>query len=233
MKRDILKLVMGVVMLAGVWLLMRYVVKGAMEVMPVGTMADTGYVVVIDAGHGGVDPGVLGIGGIQEKDINLIISLKLKALLEEQGIRVVMTRETDAGLYSENDTNKKMADMKARCAIIEEENADMVVSIHQNSFSDPKVSGAQVFYYTHSEEGALMAQSVQDSIRENVDETNLRKIKGNDTYYMLLHTSCPTIIVECGFVTNEEEAALLVTEEYQDAVADAITKGIIEYLSDK
>ncbi len=232
MKREILKLVMGILMLGVVWLLTRYVVKQA-DVLPVGTMSDTDYLVVLDPGHGGIDPGVLGIGGIQEKDLNLVIAMKLKELLQEQGVRVIMTRETDAGLYSETDTNKKIADMKARCSIIEEQEADLVISIHQNSFSDSQVSGAQVFYYTHSEEGALLAQCVQDSIRENVDDTNLRKIKANDTYYMLVHTACPTIIVECGFVTNEEEAALLVTDDYQNSIAAAITSGIIDYLSDK
>jgi N-acetylmuramoyl-L-alanine amidase len=111
---------------------------------------------VIDPGHGGVDPGMLGVNDTVEKEINLAIAYRLKEKLEEQGIMVVLTRTTDDGLYAESDSNKKIADMKKRCSIISENKADIVLSIHQNSFSDSAVCGAQVFYYKHSEKGSAL-----------------------------------------------------------------------------
>lgn len=188
-------------------------------------------VVVIDSGHGGVDPGKESADGLLEKDINLAIAKVLKSKLENAGISVVMTRADDNGLYSENDSNKKMADMKKRCAIIEECNADVVVSIHQNSFQSPSVKGAQMFYYKHSAEGKKLAQIFQRAFKEYVDSTNERVEKANDTYYMLLHTKAPTVIAECGFLSSPQEAALLNSAEYQEKIAAALYYGVIEYFS--
>ena len=109
--------------------------------------------VVIDAGHGGNDPGKIGVDDSQEKDLNLIIAKKVQKLLEQQDVEVVMTRESDAGLYDEQSSNKKVQDMKNRCALINETQPDCVVSIHQNSYHEEYVNGAQVFYYGTSEEG--------------------------------------------------------------------------------
>ena len=241
LKRDMLSLAMGLVMIFSLWMLMRHMLYSGEKEVAAGTAVNTvteeskqtesdeGYLVVIDPGHGGVDPGMLGVNDTVEKEINLAIAYRLKEKLEEQGIKVVLTRTTDDGLYAESDSNKKIADMKKRCEIIAGSNADIVVSIHQNSFSDSRVSGAQVFYYKHSVEGQKLAECIQDSMREGLDETNDRKIKPNDSYYMLIHTPCPTVIVECGFITNYDEAALLVTEEYQKNVADAIAAGIMSY----
>ena len=167
--------------------------------------------VVLDSGHGGFDPGKESSDGILEKHINLAIAERLKELLEKEGIRVVMTRTDDNGLYTESDSNKKIADMKKRCAIIDAAKADIVVSIHQNSYQSPEVKGAQVFYYKHSE--------------------NKRQEKEDSTYYMLLHTGAPTVIAECGFLSNPQEAALLNTAEYRQKVAEALCKGILEYFT--
>lgn len=237
-----LSLVMGLIMIFSLWFLMNHFLYEEETTVSAGaantevntqkesdTAADAEYLVVVDPGHGGVDPGMLGVNNTVEKEINLAVSYVLKEKLEEQGFRVELTRTTDDGLYSESDSNKKIADMKKRCAIIDEKNADIVVSIHQNSFSDSAVSGAQVFYYRHSEKGKELAQYIQDSLRENVDGTNDRRIKANDSYYMLIHTPCPTVIVECGFITNYDEAALLVTEEYQERIAEAIMMGVKTY----
>lgn len=230
MRRELLQLVMGLVMIFSLWFLMKHFLHADSEILSASTAGDTGYLVVIDPGHGGIDPGMLGVNDTVEKEINLQISFILKEKLEEQGIHVMLTRETDDGLYEEGDRNKKIADMKKRCSIIADSNADVVISIHQNSFSDSSVCGGQVFYYKHSIEGQKLAQCIQDAFKEQVDETNDRKIKQNDSYYMLIHTPCPTVIVECGFITNYEEAALLVTREYQDKVARAITGGVVRYL---
>lgn len=188
--------------------------------------------IVIDPGHGGVDPGKVGIDDSLEKEINLAIALKIKEILSKDGYEVILTRETDTGLYEENDSNKKSADMKARCKIIEDSKADLVVSIHQNSFSQQSVKGAQVFYYEQSPEGEKLAKEIQMAMQELVDETNNRDVKANSSYYMLLHTPCPTVIVECGFLSNSEEAKLLGTDEYQEKIANAVCHGIEEYLSD-
>ena len=185
--------------------------------------------IVIDSGHGGIDPGKKSDDGILEKDVNLAIAFKLKRL-EAAGISVTMTRSDENGLYQESDSNKKIADMKKRCSIIEESNANAVISIHQNSFQSSSVKGAQVFYYKHSAQGKLLAECIQNSFKQNIDETNKREAKADTTYYMLIHTKVPTVIAECGFLSNPEEAQLLVTEEYQEKVALALYNGIIDYL---
>ena len=187
--------------------------------------------VVLDSGHGGFDPGKESSDGILEKHINLAIAERLKELLEKEGIRVVMTRTDDNGLYTESDSNKKIADMKKRCAIIDAAKADIVVSIHQNSYQSPEVKGAQVFYYKHSAEGKKLAQILQKSLKENLDTENKRQEKEDSTYYMLLHTGAPTVIAECGFLSNPQEAALLNTAEYRQKVAEALCKGILEYFT--
>ena len=187
--------------------------------------------VVVDAGHGGFDSGKVGINGALEKDINLEIAERLKTILEQQDIQVVMTREEDKGLYEETASNKKAQDLKKRCILINEGQADCAVSIHQNSYQSPEVKGAQVFYYKHSAEGKKLAQILQKSLKENLDTENKRQEKEDSTYYMLLHTGAPTVIAECGFLSNPQEAALLNTAEYRQKVAEALCKGILEYFT--
>lgn len=190
------------------------------------------YVVVIDAGHGGRDGGKVSVDGeIYEKDINLEIAYKLKTYLEAENILVIMTREGDEGLYTESDSNKKAADLKHRIEMIDQAVPDLVVSIHQNSYHEPEVSGAQVFYYTTSEEGKKLAEIIQAQLRLSLDPDNHREAKANNTYYLLKKTSTTIVIVECGFLSNPEEAALLKTEEYQDRVAWNIHLGIMQYLN--
>ena len=190
-------------------------------------------VVVIDAGHGGTDPGKVGVDGSLEKDINLAIAERLKTYLQQDDVKVIMTRETDMGLYSETDSRKKMADMKKRCEIIEESGADLVVSIHQNSYHEESVSGGQVFYYRDSSKGKALAAILQDRFDYVLGEQNRRLPKSNANYYLLLHVKCPIVIVECGFLSNRREAALLNSGEYQDKLAYTIHMGIMEYLNKK
>lgn len=185
--------------------------------------------VIIDVGHGGDDPGKVGVNGALEKDINLEIALKLGKWLEKNGITVTLTRETDQGLEPEGSNNKKVEDMKARVAMINEVKPQMTVSIHQNSYSSEEVNGAQVFYYSHSESGEAMAQILQEALLE-VDPDNHRQAKANDTYYLLKRTEVPTLIVECGFLSNWEEAQKLGEEEYQNQIAEAVGKGILKCL---
>lgn len=193
-----------------------------------GFYAD-GIGIVLDAGHGGFDPGKVGVNGAKEKEINLKVAQILKQYLEAAGFTVDMTRTTDDGLYSENDTNKKAADMKKRVSIMEEKQPAFAISIHQNSFTQESSFGAQVFYYTTSEEGKHLAEVLQKTIREAVANGNYREAKANDSYYLLKKSPCPLVIVECGFLSNPSEAALLVTEDYQKSMAWAICLGVVEY----
>lgn len=239
----ILSVIMTLIMLVGVLFgskQIAYMANGKMaannlhmhgkneKVLPV--TRDEGVIVVIDAGHGGRDAGKTSASGIKEKDINLQIALLLKDEMEKAGVQIIMTRETDDGLYEESDSNKKVADLKKRLAIIKESGCVLAVSIHQNSYSDEKVKGAQTFYYSSSKEGKKLAEIIQKGIVESVDTGNHRKAKGNDTYYLLKKTAVPLVIVECGFLSNPEEAALLNTNDYQMKMARQIAESIMEYI---
>ncbi len=188
------------------------------------------HIVAIDSGHGGIDPGKVGVHGEEEKDINLAIAQRVQSLLEANDILVVMTRDSDTGLYTESDSNKKMADLAARCALINESGAELAVSIHQNSYHDASVCGPQMFCYRDSEEGERLARCLQQTFL-GVQPENTRDIKYNDNYYILLHVNCPIVVAECGFLSNWEEPELLMQEEYQEQVAWAITMGIMNYLN--
>lgn len=192
--------------------------------------AYSGCIVVVDAGHGGKDPGKVGANGTLEKDINLELAMMLKDALEEEGITVVMTRQTDMGLYDENSSNKKMQDMKARLAMIEECKPDLVVSIHQNSFGDASVRGPQVFYYEGSEKGAQAAKLMQDALNAELEIARPRVQKANDNYYLLTKCSAVMVIAECGFLSNPEEEMLLNDAEYQERMVEALRQGICGYL---
>ena len=186
--------------------------------------------VVIDAGHGGSDPGKVGINNQLEKEINLKIAEILKDFLQAEGIEVVMTRESDAGPYDEGASNKKVQDMKRRLEIIEKADPVIVVSIHQNSYHEEYVKGAQVFYYTTSESSRQLAEVIQEQLR-SLDPDNRREAKGNDSYFLLKKTSKPIVIVECGFLSNREEAEKLSSALFQEKMAWNIHMGIMKYLN--
>ncbi len=229
MKRMFIEPVMGLCLLGMVVLAVKY---GSIHVTgSVDAYIKERPVVVIDAGHGGTDPGKVGIDGSLEKDINLAVAERLKTYLEQDDVKVIMTRESDTGLYSDTDSRKKMADMKKRCEIIGESGADLVVSIHQNSYHEESVSGGQVFYYRDSAKGKALAEILQERFDYVLGEQNRRLPKANGNYYLLLHVKCPIVIVECGFLSNRKEAALLNSGEYQDKLAYTIHMGIMEYLN--
>ena len=185
----------------------------------------TKYCVVVDAGHGGDDPGKIGTAGTLEKEINLAIAKRVEA--------VVMTRTDNNGLYDENASGKKVQDMKRRVSMMEEAKADLAVSIHQNSYPDPAIKGAQVFYYTSSVEGKQLAKRLQERLVKGLDPQNHRQAKANDSYYLLKKTACPIVIVECGFLSNPQEEALLTDSVYQERVAWNIFMGIMQELKMK
>lgn len=187
--------------------------------------------VVIDAGHGGADPGKVSVDGSLEKDINLKIALKLQKFLQMQDVDVILTRETDAGLYDENASNKKVQDMKNRVAVIEERQPELTISIHQNSYHEEYVHGAQAFYYEGSEKSKDLAERIQRVMALELDKDNARQAKANDSYYLLKKTSSPIVIVECGFLSNYEEAQKLSSDLYQEKVAWAIHLAILQHIA--
>lgn len=190
-----------------------------------------GYTVVLDAGHGSSDSGKVGINGVLEKDINLSISKKTKKYLEKNGICVIMTRNKDESLAEGENGNRKVQDMKARVKRINDTKPDLAVSIHQNSYHEESIHGAQVFYYEHSESGEKDARILQEALLA-VDPDNTRQVKANTTYYLLKRTEVPILIVECGFLSNQEEAEKLASEDYQKEIAKAIANGIESCLKD-
>ena len=181
--------------------------------------------VILDAGHGGIDVGKTGVNGEKEKDINLEISKKIKRFLSDSNVTVKMTREGDERL-----ADSQREDLKARTDIMNG-GALLAVSIHQNSYRDPAVSGAQVFYYTDSEEGRTAAGMIQAELNALAPD-NEKEIRANDSYYILKNTRIPTVIVECGFLSSYTEAEKLADDEYQNRIAEAVSEGILQYITD-
>ncbi|MDE6742406.1 MAG: N-acetylmuramoyl-L-alanine amidase [Lachnospiraceae bacterium] len=186
--------------------------------------------IIIDPGHGGADPGKVGINGALEKDINLQMAYILKEQLEAEGFYVILTRTSDELPGSENGDITKVQDLQNRIRLIAEENPLMVISIHQNSYPQESVRGAQVFYYETSEEGRQLAECIQRQLILAANDGNHRQIKGNTSYFLLKKTPVTTVIVECGFLSNWQEATLLQQEDYQRLMTGAIVDGILEYL---
>ncbi len=188
-------------------------------------------VVVIDAGHGGVDGGVVGIEtGKKESDINLSLARILQADFEEAGFYVIQTRPTEAGLYGTATSGYKKRDMKKRAEVINESVPALVISVHQNFFSMRSRRGAQVFFREDSAPSRSLATHIQTSLNampECVKQSNA--LKGD--YYVLNCSDYPSVIVECGFLSNAEDEKLLVTEEYQRKIAAAILKGSLAFLT--
>ena len=218
---------MAVLLLCGVYFLSE---RGA-ELAAAGRNGDK--VVVVDAGHGGRDPGKIGVNQAQEKDINLSIAEKVKEELEEKGITVIMTREEDRGLYDDDAENKQVQDLQRRCELIHRAAPDCAVSIHQNSYSGQSVSGAQVFYYESSADGKELAECLQKAMTEDLPEGSVRESRGNTSYYLLKKTDVPLVILECGFLSNPEEAERLTDDDYQELLAGAVSRGVESYLESR
>ena len=186
------------------------------------------YTIVIDAGHGGIDGGSVGkTTKITEASLNLEYAKCLQDMCNNLGFKVVMTRSKEAGLYSPLASNKKKDDMKKRKEIIEKSNADFVISIHMNSYTSSSI-GAQVFYGEGDEASQMLAQCIQNNFIKNL--SNARgEIKVGD-YYILNAIESPSVLVECGFLSNPNEEKLLVTDEYKKEVCHNILLGVLEYL---
>ncbi|MBE6645004.1 MAG: hypothetical protein E7612_06475 [Ruminococcaceae bacterium] len=188
--------------------------------------------VIIDAGHGGEDPGAIGKNGIYEKNLNLEIANLVGKTLSEKGFAVVYTRTEDKLLYSEEENVKglrKISDLKNRCKIAAEYPNSIFISIHMNSYSDPKYSGLQVYYSQNNEESKILAAEIQASVKEQTQPENNRVIKAGTDIYVLENTQNTSVLIECGFLTNYSECVKLSEKEYQKQLSLSIVCGIINY----
>lgn len=206
--------------------------EDVIKLMPI-----TNKTIIVDAGHGGIDPGAMTDDeSIKEKDVNLKITMKLKELLEASGAMVILTRNDDTSLYKEEEgktiRQKYNENLKNRKKIIKESSADMFVSIHLNKFEQSKYYGAQTFYPYGKDEDKQLATYIQAELKRVVDNTNNREIKPRNDLYLLKENEIPSTLIECGFLSNDKEAKLLNDEEYQNEIAWAIYVGIQRYFSE-
>ncbi|WP_258881064.1 N-acetylmuramoyl-L-alanine amidase CwlD [Clostridium tagluense] len=188
--------------------------------------------ILIDAGHGGMDGGTSSKNGTLEKNINLSIAIKLKEKLQKLGYEVVMTREEDTGLYSRSGTIRESytEDLKKRCNLKKSSNCDMLISIHLNYFTESKYYGAQV-WYSNYKDSSILAAVTQKNLRIDLDPSNKRVQKPAKNAYRILRENdiMPSVIVECGFLSNYEEEQKLKSDEYQQKIAESISKSIGEF----
>ena len=189
------------------------------------------FIVVIDAGHGGIDGGCVGkTTGVYESDLNLEYAKILASHLENMGISSVLTRTDSNGLYEEGVSNRKKSDMKKRKEIIENASPMLVISIHMNSYTLRSSHGAQTFYKNGSEAGKTLAGDIQSQLKSNLGYVRGEAQVGD--YYIVNCTDIPSVLVECGFLSNKNEERLLIDKDYQDKVCYAIMCGIVKYLNE-
>lgn len=191
--------------------------------------------IIIDAGHGGEDGGTVGINGVLEKDINLKIAFCLYDMLRISGYDVVMTRKDDTLLYNRNvdyKGRKKALDLAARVSLANNYEDCIFISIHMNSFPDQRYSGLQVYYSKNHANSKLLAEAVQGSVCGGLQKQNNRQVKlAGSNIFVLDRIKQPAILIECGFLSNAEESALLTSEEYRKQLSLAIFQGIVKYIS--
>ncbi|MBQ6998751.1 MAG: N-acetylmuramoyl-L-alanine amidase CwlD [Clostridia bacterium] len=198
------------------------------DIVPANAVPVSDKVIVLDAGHGASDGGAVSSSGVTEKDINLKIALRLQKLLEQTGATVIVTRADDNAI-----AQSKRSDMRLRKNIKENSAADIFVSIHMNKFSQSKYSGAQVFY-SPDEKSKVLGEAIQTSMREILNPDNNREAKSaGDSIYILKKSDVPSVIVECGFLSNPEEERLLTQSDYQDKVAWSVYAGITSYFDNE
>lgn len=203
----------------------------------VKTSADNSPIIIIDAGHGGEDGGTQSADGVLEKEINLAISLKINDILLSQGYKTVLVRDGDYLIYEDSASTlreKKVSDIHKRMEIMESYDNCIFLSVHQNYFTESKYSGAQVFYSKNNPESKKIASAIQESIVLDIQPDNTRQIKESTSdIYLLYHAKAPAVMVECGFMSNVEEAKKLSEDNYQQKMAESVVKGLKNYLINK
>ena len=207
-------------------------IESQTETKETDTVPSRNYTVVIDPGHGGTDPGSIGYKTkVHESDLNLKLSLMLKDKLEKAGINVVMTRNTEKAMLEGSGRKWKKDDMELRKELIKSIRPNMVISLHQNSFTNHSFRGAQVFYDKTSDISKQIAEYIQEQFKSDLDKSIKATSPGD--YFMLKCSAAPSVIVECGFLSNEEDEKLLQDENYQVKIIDCIYKGIVKFLQIK
>lgn len=202
------------------------------EVLEVSSLPISNHVIVVDAGHGNPDGGAVGIDGVSEAEINLKIALNLQKLLEQSGSVVILTRSDENGIYDEESQTireKKVSDMKNRVEIGNFSDAEIFVSIHLNKIEESKYSGFQTFYQENNEDSKMLAGFIQDNLNYAIQKERKRKIMSLSGKYIMDNVKIPTVIIECGFLSNLEELNLLQNEDYQQKLAWGIYTGIMDY----
>ncbi len=189
--------------------------------------------IIIDAGHGGIDSGAVGVDNVLEKDINLSIALKLKELFDATGFSATMTREIDESIHSKDSGSiraKKVSDLKNRLTLANSDENNLLISIHQNKFEDSQYKGAQVFYSTNNPKSQELAQSMRASIVGLLQKDNAREIKPSPKGVFLLNkATVPAVIVECGFLSNGDDVKNLLDNTYQEKMAFSIYCGFLDF----
>ena len=191
-------------------------------------------IIILDAGHGGEDPGAIGCDGVYEKDLNLSICELIRGELIARGYTVVMTREEDRLLYTEAENIKglrKISDLKNRVKIFNSYESAISISIHMNTFSASQYRGTQI-YYSNIDEADRLAAAIRDSVRVELQPDNKRPLKHSEGIYLLENSKIPTVLVECGFLSNPEECEKLSKKEYQKRLSFSIVCGIIKYIEE-
>jgi len=211
--------------------------KKIKKAINVNSTSVTSKVVVLDAGHGLPDEGAIGLYKTTEEAINLKITLKLQELLQKSGINVILTRSDENGIFDENANTikeKKVSDIKNRVKIGNSEGVDIFVSIHLNKYSDSKYNGWQTFYQEKSEKSQTLAKFIQDGINNEISEIKNDRVPLKlNKIYIMDHVKVPTVTVECGFLSNDDEVKRLKDENYQERLAIGICKGIQNYFSNE
>ncbi len=205
---------------------------GAMHAATAASAAPQTMTIVLDAGHGGEDGGAVGVEGRLEKDINLSIALNIRDMLTDAGCVVKMIRDSDVSVGDSSLNSvaeRKRSDIHKRVSIVNETENCILISIHQNYFAESQYNGAQMFYSDNDSNSQFLAESIRKCIQSELQPENHRENKTADGIYLLEHVSVPAVIVECGFISNPDEAAMLADSEYQRLMAAAITHGIIQY----
>ena len=187
------------------------------------------HVVVLDAGHGYPDGGAVNEQGVSESEINLKIIQKIQELLEASNCTVILTRSDENGIYDVNAKRKKLSDLNNRVEIVNNSNADILVSIHLNKIPQSQYYGWQTFYQKSNEKSKSLAGVIQANLNYSIQRENKREILPISNIYLMDNSKIPSVIVECGFLSNPNDASLLQTDEYQDTLAWGIYTGIMDY----
>ena len=227
MKREIIRMLLCICLVLGITLVEAGRIVSVSSFQQEGRSVPT---LILDAGHGGEDGGAVSASGARESDINLAIVLKLEALMAFLGVPTVLTRREDVSLHEDGCQTlreKKVSDLKRRVSIDNEIPDAMLISVHQNHFIDPRYSGAQVFF-SQGDVSRQWGDTTQQSLRQVLDESNQREaMRLSNSVYLFEHIVCPAILVECGFLSNGEEASLLTTDVYQRKICMALAEAYL------